>query len=156
MSLRISSGSSAVATTSEMASRPPRLQDPVGLGKDAGFVGGEVDDAVREDDLDAPVCHRQILDFPEAEFDIPVVALLRVGAGLGNHFRGHVHPDDPACFADLPPGEETVKAAAAAEVEDNLAGFERGDGLGVSAAQPHVGPLRHGADLLGAVAKLLG
>ena len=93
-------------------------------------------------DVHAVVRHGQMLDFAEAELDVVQAGFLAVTGGiaprLGQHFRRHVHADGAAGRADLASGDEHVEAAAAAEVEHDFAGFQRGQRGGVAAGKPHV------------------
>ena len=78
-----------------------------------------------------------------------------VRAGLQHHLHRHVHADDAARRTHGARGEEAVKPRAAAEVEDRLAGAQRGDGVRVAAAQPEVGTDGSGGDFLSAVTQCL-
>src|SRR5690606_14921175 len=114
-------------------------QHAEGFGEDLVLVGAEVDDAVGDDDVDGRVRDGEMLDLAEAELDVGGPDLLGVAAGERDHLGGHVNAVDAAGLADHLRGEEAVDAAAGAEVEDDLAAFERGDGGGVAAAEGDIG-----------------
>lgn len=61
------------------------------------------------------------------------VTQMDVFSRLGEHFRGHVHPDDPACGLDYLPSLKHVKTAAAAQIKHRLPFFEGSYGHGVTA-----------------------
>ena len=88
-------------------------QDAEGLPEDLPLVGREVDDAVRDDDVDRGVGHREVLDLAEPELDVRVLALLRVLPRPREHLRRHVHADHPAVRADPVGREEAVEPGAA-------------------------------------------
>jgi len=69
---------------------PAGLERAEGLQKDLGLVRRQVDDAVGDDDIGGPVRHRQVLDLAQAKLGVAVAAGLGIGAGLGDHRRGHV------------------------------------------------------------------
>ena len=149
-----SAGMGAVATTSEIARRPAGAQHAKRLAEDGGLVGRQVDDAVRQDDVDARVAHRQVLDLPEPELDVLGADTRGVRARLADHRRRHVDAQDTSGRSHLLRGQEAVEPGAASEVEHRLAGPQGRDRLRVSAAEAQVRTLRHAGDVLGRVAEL--
>jgi len=79
-----------------------------------------------------------LLDLSETELDILHIHPGGVLAGLGDHARGHVDPDDATLAGHLSGGKETVDTSAAPEVEDGLACSQLGDRLGVATAKTEV------------------
>ena len=112
-----------------------RLQDPERLAEDAVLVGREVDDAVRDDDVDGVVGERDLLHRPLQELDVRRARLRLVLAGEGEHLVGHVEAVGLARRADPLRREEDVDAAAGAEVEDDLPLLELREGGRVAAAE---------------------
>ena len=120
---------------SDTAKRPPgfstrnaSLQHPV-------LVAGQVDDAVRDDDIDGVVGQRDGLDLALQELDILDARLLLVFAGERQHFVGHVEAVGLARGADAARRKQHVDAAAGAEVEHGLAGLQLGERRRVAAAE---------------------
>lgn len=78
-----------------------------------------------------------MLNLTKAKFHIVQARILlikiNVFSRLGEHFRGHVHPDDPACGLDYLPSLKHVKTAAAAQIKHRLPFFEGSYGHGVTA-----------------------
>ena len=105
------------------------------LGEHGRLVGREVDDAVRDHDVDALGGERDVLDEPLQEVDVRRAGLARVALRELEHLVGHVEAVDGSGRADSRGGEEDVDAAAGAEVEDGLALVEVGDRDGVAAAE---------------------
>jgi len=87
-----------------------------------------------------------MLELAEAKLDIVRANIGGVVARFFEHLVGHVDADHVG-VADLPRGQKTVKAGAAAEIDHDLAGPERCDGLRIDAAQPEIGAVRHGSEL---------
>ena len=79
-----------------------------------------------------------------------------VAPGLGQHLRRHVHADGAAGGADLASGDEDVEAAAAAEVEHDFAGFQRGERGGIAAGKPHVRAVGQRLEFLDGIAEFAG
>ena len=63
-----------------------------------------------------------------------------------------VHADGSARGTDLAPGDEDVEAAAAAQVEHDLARFEGGQRCGIAAGEAHVRAFGQGPEFVRAVA----
>ena len=99
------------------------------------LVGGEVDDAVADDDVDRLGRQRQRLDVALEELDVGRAGLGGVRLGEGQHLVGHVDAERATGRPDPLGGEEDVDAAARAEVEDPLARMEVGDRGRVAAAE---------------------
>ena len=115
------------------------------LREDSVLVRDEVDDAVRDDDVEAPVGEREALRLALEELDVPGAQLGGSAARLREHLRRHVDPGDPAFGAHHLRSHERVRARAAAEVEDPLARLETtqlprvrdpGEGLGGRVGTP--------------------
>ena len=132
---RTASGTSPRTTTSETAKRPPGSQHAEGFAQHAVLVGGEIDDAVGDDDVDGVVGQRDVLDFALQELDVVDAGLALVFAGKREHVVGHVEAVGFAGRADAPGGEQHVDAAAGAEIEHGLAGLEFDERGGVAAAE---------------------
>jgi hypothetical protein len=110
-------------------------QDAEGFAENAIFVSGEVDDTVRDDDIDGVVREWNVLDLSLEEFDVCDAGLALVFAGKGEHFVCHVETVGFACGADAFGGEEHVNSSTRAEVEDNLSRIEVNESCRVAAAE---------------------
>ncbi len=125
------------------------LQDPERLSECSPFVGDQVDDAVREDDVCARVGDRKVLYLSQAKlhaFDVRAAGIL---PRLGHHARRHVDADHLARRTDLPCGQKAVEASAATEVNDRIASLKVRDRLRVAAAaEPQVGARRQRGQIL--------
>src|SRR5271170_7135602 len=114
MLLRTASGTLPRTTTSETANRPK------GFTENAIFVGGEIDDAVRDDNVDRVVGQRDVLDLTFQELDIRDSRLLLVFTRERQHIVRHVQPICFASCADALCREQNVDAATGAEVKNGL------------------------------------
>jgi hypothetical protein len=103
--------------------------------EDAVLVGGEIDDAVRDDHVHRVVRQWNLFDLALEELDVRHAGLLLILAGEREHLVGHVEPVGLAGSADAPRREEYVDAAARTEVEDDLAGVEVGERRGIPASE---------------------
>ena len=111
------------------------FEDAEGFAEDAVFVGGEVDDAVGNDDVDGVIGEGDVFDFALEEFDVLDAGFLLIVAGEGEHVVGHVETVGLAGGADAAGGEKDVDTAAGAEIENGFAGLELGEGGGVATAE---------------------
>ncbi len=89
--------------------------------QDGELVGGQVDDAVGDDDVDAVRGQWDVLDLAAQELDVGGSGLGCVVAGEREHLLGHVQPVGLAGGAHAPGGQERVNAAAGAQVQHDLA-----------------------------------
>ena len=112
-----------------------RPEDAGDLGEDGALVGGEVDDAVADDDVDRLGRQRDRLDVALEELDVGGAGLGGVALGEREHLVGHVEAEGAAGRADPLRRQQDVDPAARAEVEDPLALVEVGDGGRVAAAE---------------------
>ena len=94
---------------------------PRGLADHAVLVGGEVDHAVGDDDVDARVREREFLDIALEELDVGRARLGGVATGQFEHLVGHVEADRAPGGADAAGGDEDVGAGSGAEVEHSFA-----------------------------------
>jgi hypothetical protein len=85
-------------------------------------------------DVGRVIRNRQMLQLAKAKFDVPDADLGRVLPRLLEHLMGHVDANDMARGTDLPGRKKAIKAGAAAEVDDDLARLQIGNGLGIAAA----------------------
>ncbi len=149
MSARVASSMSSSATTSETAKRPPGRSTRAASRENDRLVGGQVDDAVGDHDVDRRVGQRDVLEVAAEELDVVDAGLGRVGAGQVEHLVGHVQPDRRAAGATRRAEMQHVGAAAGAEVEHCLAGVQVGNGGRHAAAQRCLdGALRRSLGLL--------
>ena len=102
-------------------------QDAGGFAQDLALVAGEVDHAVGDDDVDAGVGERHVLEVALANSTLSSAGLGGVGAREVEHLVGHVEPDGAAGGADAAGGDQDVGAGARAEVEHGLALVQVGD-----------------------------
>jgi hypothetical protein len=82
-------------TTSDTANSA-RPQHAEGFAERAILVGGEIDDAVRNDHVDRIVRQRHMLDFPLEELDVCRARLALIFARERQHAVRHVEAVDPA------------------------------------------------------------
>ena len=111
------------------------LEHAEGLAQHARFVATQVDDAVGDDDVDAVVRQRDLLDVTLEEARVLDAALLAILLGQSQHLVGHVQAVGEAGRADAPGRQQHVDAAAGAQVEHRLAGLELGQRGRVAAAE---------------------
>ena len=111
-------------TTSETAKRPPGFKTRNVFANDFVLVGGEIDDAIGDDDVDGIVGKGNVLDFAFQEFDVFDAGLLLILVRQSQHFVGHIETVGFAGWADAPGGEQHINAAAGAQIEHDFAGIE--------------------------------
>src|ERR1017187_2962956 len=111
------------------------LEDAEGFGQNAVFVGGEVNDAIGNDDIHRVGGQGNVLDLAFEELDVVDAGLAFVFVSESQHFIGHVEAVGFAAGRHAPGGEQDVDAAAASEIEDRFAGLQFGQRGGVAAAQ---------------------
>ena len=154
-SARSSGESRSSATTSLTPTRPPGLSTRAISRSTCALVGREVDDAVRDHDVDALGRQRHVLDLAAQEVDVGGSRLGLVALGEREHLLRHVEPVDDARGADAARGEQHVDAAARAEVEHRLSLPQLGDGGGVAAPEARRGgALGEACALVGVVQRL--
>ena len=119
--LRMCSGTSPRVTMSETAKRPPGFSTRNASFSTRSLSRGQVDDAVRDDDIDGVVGERDGLDLAFQKLDVLDARLLLVFAGERQHLVRHVEAVSFARGADAARGKQHVDAAARAQVEDGLA-----------------------------------
>lgn len=78
-----------------------RLEDTAGLSQYSFLVGAEIDDAVRNDDVECRVAKREMFDFGLQEVHDRDTSVGSVATGKANHFGRHVDADDAPSPADL-------------------------------------------------------
>ena len=122
MLLRTASGTLPRTTTSETAKRPPGFNTRKASRENTIFVGGEIDDAVRDDDIDRVVRQRNVLDFALEELDIGDAGLPLVFTRQRQHVVRHVQTVGFAGWANALCREQHIDAAAGAEIENRLSG----------------------------------
>ena len=115
------SSMSGSAITSETAKRPPGRSTRAASRQHPRLVAGEVDHAVRDDDVDGRVVERHVLEIALHELDVVHARLGGVGARELEHLIGHVEPDRLPGGADAARGDQHVGAGARPEVEHGLA-----------------------------------
>src|SRR5271157_3328301 len=118
-----------------------RFQHPESLGQHPVFVGGKVNDAVRDDDIHGVVRERDALDLPLQELDVCHAGFALVLFRQGEHLVGHVQAIRLARRANAPRGEQHVDAAARTEVEHDFSRIQPGErgGIAASEARQHGG-----------------
>ena len=98
---RVDSLSGVELTMSAIAEAAARAKDARGFAEDPLLDGREVDDAVRDDDVEACVLERQVVDAGSHELDVGDTLALREARGLVYLGVGEVDADDAAGVADL-------------------------------------------------------
>ena len=112
-----------------------RLQDAERFAQHPVLVGGEIDHAVGNDDVDRVVGQGNVFDLALEKLDVLDAGLALVLAGESQHFIGHVEAVSFAGRADAPGGKQHVDAAARAKIEDGFAGIELGQGGRIAATE---------------------
>ena len=112
-----------------------RAEHPERFGQHAGLVGGQVDHAVGDDDIDVPVGQRDVLDVAVQELRVADTGLGGVLAGQGDHVRGAVQPIGLAAGGDAAGGQQHVDPAAGTEVQHGFSWAQLSDGDGIAAAE---------------------
>ena len=97
---------------------PARCEGTGGRTEHGGLVGGEVDDAVGHDQVDAPFEHRRVLDVPLHELDVGDAGLAaRSRSAFASCSSVMSTPVTAAVLADEVGEREAVRAGPAAQVQ---------------------------------------
>src|SRR5262245_40206874 len=80
-----------------------------------------------------------MLDLAEPKVHVRGFDASRVVASLGDHLGRHVDADDPAGSTDSFGGQKAVEPSATPEIENRLAGLQRGDRLRIAASEAEAG-----------------
>ena len=107
--------------TSDTAKRPPGLQDAERFPQHLVLVGGQVDDAIRNDHVHRIVRQGDRFDLALKELDILRPGRLLVLPGERQHLVGHVEPIGLACRTDTRADSRTSMPAARAQIKHRLA-----------------------------------
>ena len=118
------------ATTSETPRRPPGLRTRAISRQDGCLVGGEVDHAVRNHDVDRTCRQRDRFDRALEKDRVGRRRLRGVVSSEREHLVGHVEPVGVTRRADAFGGEDHVDSAAGAEVEHRFAFIDLGTAVG--------------------------
>ena len=113
---------------------PARPQHPMRFAEHGGLVGGQVDDAVRDHDVDARVGKGDLLDRALEEGRVEHAGPRLVVLREADHLVGHVHAVRVAARGDAPGRQEDVDAGAAPQVEHRLSGMQVDEERRVAAA----------------------
>ena len=100
------------------------LEHAEGFAQHAILVGREIDHAVGDDHVDGVVGQRDVLDLALQELDVLDAGLALILSRQRQHLVGHVEAVGLARRTDAPGRQQHVDAAARAEVEHGLAGFQ--------------------------------
>ena len=111
------------------------LQHAKRLAQDAVLVGGEVDDAVGDDDVDGVVRKRDILDLAFEELDVVSGHLALIFPRERQHLIRHVEPVGLACRAHPASRKKDIDSTTGPEIEHVLSRLEFGQCGRVAAAQ---------------------
>src|SRR5277367_801157 len=111
------------------------LEHAEGFAQDLVFVGGKIDHAIRDDDIDAVVRERDVLDFAFQKLDVFDSGFAFVFVGEGEHLVGHIEAVGFAGGSDSPGGEQHVDASARSEIENDFAGVQLGKRGGIAASE---------------------
>src|ERR1035438_4956806 len=101
------------------------LEDAERFSQDDVLIDSEVDDAVRNDDIDRLIWERNIFDSAQEELSVLHTGFHLVLSSKINHFRCHIKSVHLACWPDATRGEEHVNTTARTEVENDLTGEQR-------------------------------
>src|SRR6266550_5132186 len=118
----------------EPASRP---KHPERLFDHSALVLGQVDHAVRDDDIDRSVRQWHILDRPLQEGCVRDARALHVAIRQVEHLIRHVDAVRVATGRYTPRREQYVETRARSEVEHHLAWLELREHRGIAAAETH-------------------
>ena len=113
----------------------PGAEYPERLRQDSGFVGGQVDHAVGDDDIHVLTRQRNVLDVAVQELSVGYAGLRGVFPGEGDHVRGAVQAVDLPARDDTAGGQQHVDSAARTEIQHGIPGVHLGDSDGVAAAE---------------------
>ena len=97
------------------------------------------------------VGNRNMLDLTEPEFHVCVSAFLCIRTCTCDHVGCHVDTDYFALLSDLFRSKETIKSAAAAEIQNCFAGLQSGYRLGIATTKTQIRAFRDIAHLLLAI-----
>ena len=134
-------------TTSEIASRPPGFSTRNASRNTCALSGTRLITQLEMMTSPVPSATGRCSSSPSRNSTLAAPTRGGVVARLAQHLVGHVDADHAALGPDLPRGEQAVEAGAAAEIDQHLARLQRGDRLGIAAAEAEIGALRHGVQL---------
>ena len=119
-SARSAAGAGPPLTTSLIPSLPPGFSTRAHLGEHGRLVGREVDDAVRDDDVDRVGRQRDLLDQPLQEIGRSSRRPPRVLLCQREHLVRHVEAVRHTRWPDSLRRQEDVDASARTKVEHDL------------------------------------
>src|SRR5437899_2778666 len=111
------------------------LEDTKGFTQDTILIGGEINYAVGNDDIDGVVGQGDVFDLTFEKLDVFNSGLALVFASKGQHFVRHVQAVGLAGWPHTHGRKQHVDASAGAKVEDRFAGVELGKCGRVAAAE---------------------
>jgi hypothetical protein len=114
---------------------PARPQHPEGFCKNLRLIAGQIDDAVRDHDVNVSRRKRDLFNVPHHEPDVTHSRLGGIGTGQCGHGGASVQPISHAGRADPPGRQQHVQPAARTEVQNTLARLQVRDRYRVPAAQ---------------------
>src|SRR5581483_5558995 len=114
---------------------PSRLQDAEGFAKNAALVGGEIDHAVRDDDVDGLIRKGNRFDLALEELDVRRACFGRVPPRELQHVAGHVESVGLPLRTDAARRQQHVDASARSEIEHRLARLQLGERSRIAAAE---------------------
>src|SRR6185369_6647339 len=94
-----------------------RFEDAKHFTKYGRLVRAEVDDAVRDNEIDGIIVNGNVFDLTLTELNVSRAEFCRVFAGAREHVIRHVNADDMTGRANLIPSKECVETCAASEIK---------------------------------------
>ena len=111
------------------------LQNAEGFAQNSVLVGGKIDDAVGDDDVDGIVGQRNAFDFAFQEFDIVDARLPLVLVRKREHLVGHVEAIGFAGGADTSGGEQDIDTATGTKIEHSFSRLQLSQSGWIAAAE---------------------
>src|SRR5665811_183839 len=112
-----------------------RGEHPDDLGEYPRLVRGEIEHAVRDNDIHRPIFHGKLLDVALAHLYVVVPSCSYIPARAFQHLVRHVHTDHPAFRAHLRSGQQQVYSRPATQVQNCLTNLEVTERNGVPTAK---------------------
>src|SRR5262249_52005778 len=99
------------------------------------FIGGKIDDAIRDHNINRVVGQRNVLDFAFKELDVLNASPVLVLISKRKHLIRHVEAIGFTAWADAPCGEQNVDTAAGAKIQNDFSGIQFREGAGIPATE---------------------
>ena len=104
------------------------FENTVDFGKKFFLVRGEIDDAVRENQVKESIGIRDGVTVDMPDLNVVVTDPVAIAPGTLHHLKGQVNAANLTCFSGQQPGHDEIETGAAADIKDNTARFNGCDG----------------------------